>query len=47
MIINFVSWQNQGLDSKVFTSGKSFMTSDVDFKHFRENILAFKILQGK
>ena len=32
MIIKFESRQNCLLDSEVLTSGKSFMTFDVDFK---------------
>ena len=35
MIINFEFQQNRWLGSEVLTLDKSFMRSDVDFKHFQ------------
>ena len=45
--IKFEFWQSCWLDSEVLTSGKCYMTNDVDFKQFWSNIQTFKLLQKK
>ena len=46
-MINFEFLLNCWLDTIVLTSGKPFVTFDVDFKHFGQNIQTLKIFWKK